>query len=271
MGEREQYFLGYRQAEQERLQRQAEELAPEATWLLDQIGLGAGARVVEIGCGPRGCLDLLSARVGPSGRVVGVERSEDAVALARELIATRGLANVEVRHGDARSAGVAERSFDLAFARLVLVNVPQPEQIVAEAVELTRPGGTVAFHEFDWTAMICDPPSPAWDALLDLFVRFTRANGIDLYVGRKVPRLLRAAGLEDVCARAITHVHPPGDGRRHLLVDFAENLRARILAQDLISDAGYTDLQEALRRHIENPETFVVHGVYFQVWGRKPA
>jgi SAM-dependent methyltransferase len=271
MSGREQYFLGYRHAEQERLQRQAEELAPEATWLLDQIGLGAGARVVEIGCGPRGCLDLLSARVGPSGHVVGIERSEEAVALARELIAARGLANVEVRHGDARSAGLAERSCDLAFARLVLVNVPQPEQIVAEAVGLTRPGGTVAFHEIDWTAMMLDPPSPAWDTLFDLFVRFTRANGIDLYIGRKVPRLLRAAGLVDVRTRAITHVHPPGDGRRHLLVGFAENLRARIVADGLIDEAGYADLQEALRQHIENPETLVVHGVYFQAWGRKPA
>jgi SAM-dependent methyltransferase len=270
VGEREQYFLGYRRAEQERLQRQAEELAPEATWLLDQIGVRAGARVVEIGCGPHGCLDLLSARVGPSGRVVGIERSEDAVALARAMIATRGLGNVEVRHGDARSTGLAEGSFDLALARLVLVNVPEPEQIVAEAVELTRPNGAVAFHEVDWSAMFFDPPLPAWDTLFDLYIRFTSTNGIDLFIGRKVPRLLRAAGLIDVTTRPIVHIHPPGNGRRRLLLDFADNLRDRIVAQNLISDAAYADLKEALRQHIENPETLVVHGVYFQVWGRKP-
>ena len=59
MAEVDQYFLGYRQAEQERLQRQALELAPEAQWLFDQIGVQSGARVVEIGCGPQGCLELL--------------------------------------------------------------------------------------------------------------------------------------------------------------------------------------------------------------------
>ena len=44
MAEVDQYFLGYRRAEQERLQRQALELAPEAQWLFDQIGVRSGAR-----------------------------------------------------------------------------------------------------------------------------------------------------------------------------------------------------------------------------------
>src|SRR5262245_47476811 len=79
MPEQDQYFLGYREAEQARLQRQAEELAHEARALFARFGLGAGARVVEIGCGPQGCLDILSELVGPSGHVVGVERNEDAV------------------------------------------------------------------------------------------------------------------------------------------------------------------------------------------------
>ena len=83
MAEVDQYFLGYRKAEQERLQRQALKLAPDAQWLFDQIGVKAGERVFEIGCGPRDCLELLSARVGPTGSVVGVDRSEEAVKLAR--------------------------------------------------------------------------------------------------------------------------------------------------------------------------------------------
>jgi trans-aconitate methyltransferase len=79
MTESEQYVLGYRRAEQERLQRQAQQLAHESNSLFDRIGVAAGARVVEIGCGPEGCLELLAKRVGPSGTVVGVERSQDAV------------------------------------------------------------------------------------------------------------------------------------------------------------------------------------------------
>jgi ubiquinone/menaquinone biosynthesis C-methylase UbiE len=268
--ERDQYFLGYRRAEQDRLQQQAQQLAGEASSFFDDIGLHAGDRVLEIGCGPRGCLDLLSVRVGPSGSVVGVERSEEAVALAHEFAVERGLRNVQVLHGDARSAGLPNGSFDLVTARLVLVTVPTPEEIVSEAIALARPGGSVAFHEADWAAMICDPPSESWTRLIHLFVSYTERNGMDLFIGRKLPRLLRDAGLLDIRTKSIVHVHPPQDPRRTLLLDFAENLREKLIAQNFITELTFSDLKESVRRHIASPDTLVVHGPYFQVWGRKP-
>ena len=71
MTQRDEYFLGYRWAEQERLQEQARQLADESSWLFDRLAVPPGARVVEIGCGPQGCLDLLARRVGPAGKVIG--------------------------------------------------------------------------------------------------------------------------------------------------------------------------------------------------------
>src|SRR5215470_4416116 len=111
------YLLGYSEAEQERLERQADELAGESAWLFDQIGVGDGSQVVEIGCGPRGCLRLLSDRVGDRGRVVGVERSEEEVRRARAFVTENRLRNVEVVHADARKTGLPSGAFDLATAR----------------------------------------------------------------------------------------------------------------------------------------------------------
>jgi len=271
MTEPDQYVLGYRQAEQERLQQQAQQLAHESSWLFDQIRVPPGARVVEIGCGPHGCLDLLAERVGPGGRVVGVERSAEAVALARKLLSQRNLGNVDVHEGDARSTGLPRASFDLATARLVLVNVPQPEQIVAEAVALVRPGGFVAFHEADWVSHVCDPPSSAWDSLVELFQTYSVSNGIDPLIGRRLPRLLREAGLIDVRVNPIIHVYPPGHGRRSLLLDFSENLSDRLIAQRLITEPELTALKDNLSRHLADPNTLVVSHLYFQSWGRKPS
>src|SRR5436190_22963321 len=117
MTEPDQYVLGYRQAEQQRLQQQARELAQESSALFDRIGVPSGARVLEIGCGPHGCLELLSGRGGPSGSVVGVERSADAVALARSMVRTRDLTNVEVLEREARTTGLAKCSFDFVTSR----------------------------------------------------------------------------------------------------------------------------------------------------------
>ena len=82
----DEYLLGYRRVEQERLVEPARQLAHESEWLFDQVGVGIGARVVEIGCGPEGSLGLLATRMGPSGTVVGVERSADAVELAQAMV-----------------------------------------------------------------------------------------------------------------------------------------------------------------------------------------
>src|SRR5512145_3210981 len=98
MNESDPYLLGYRQAEQERLER----LAPESNWLFDQIGIHQDSQVVEIGCGPRGCLDLLSERVGVNGKVIGVELSAEQAGRARKFVADKHLTNTEVLCVDAR-------------------------------------------------------------------------------------------------------------------------------------------------------------------------
>ena len=265
----EPYFLGYRQAEQERLERQANQLAHESAWLFDEIGVGDGWRVVEIGCGPRGCLSLLSERVGATGRVVGVERSHEQVERAKQFVTHEGLSNVEVLHADARSTGLPAGTFDLATARLVLVNVPQPEQLVAEMVRLVRPGGIVALHEADSTTQRCDPPLPAQTRLLQLLNTCAEMDGIDRTIGTRSPRLLREAGLVEVRVNPLVHVYPAGHGRRMLLLEFIENVRKRILDEHLIEEVELNELTRALRCHLEDPETLVISGLFIQAWGRK--
>jgi SAM-dependent methyltransferase len=270
MSQRDEYLLGYRRAEQERLQEQARQLAVESSWLFDQLAIAPGARVVEIGCGPQGCLDLLAARVGPTGKVIGVERSEDAVDLARALVSEQSLSNVEVIHGDARSTGLPRDGFDLVTSRLVLVNVPQPEEIVAEAVALAKPGAMVAFHEADYVAHVCDPPLAAWDRSIEVLTAYSTSAGIDVFIGRKLPRLLGGGGLVDVQARPLIHIYPPGHGRRTILMDFMENLSGRLLDTGTVGEAELAALKQSLRHHLDDPNTVVISHLFVQSWGRKP-
>jgi SAM-dependent methyltransferase len=264
------YLLGYRRTEQERLERQAQELAPESEWLFDQIGIREGSRVIEIGCGPRGCLGLLSRRVGPTGQVVGVERSAEQVERARHFVSDTGATNVDVLDADARAIPLPDATFDLATARLVLVNVPRPEQIVAEMIRLVRPGGVIALHEPDSTAQRCDPPLAAQTRLLEVLDAYAERNGIDRSIGLRVPRMLREAGLLDVRVNPLVHVYPPGHGRRMLLLEFVANARTRILESELIAEAELDELSAALQRHLEDPSTLVVSSLFLQAWGRKP-
>ena len=265
----EQYFLGHSPVEQRRLQQQAQELAQESTWLFDQIGIGPGSRVVEIGCGPQGCLELLSDRVGAEGYVIGVELSEHAVETARRFLANRGITNAEVRQGHGASTGLETQSFDFATARLVLVNVPEPEKIVAEMVALVKPGGIVALHEADWIAHLCDPALPEWDRLMQALVTYSKENGIDLYIGRRIARMLRAAGLTDIRLNPLVHVYEPDHSRRPIFLQFVHNLRDRIVERGLLSEPEFAECYSSLERHIGDPNTFVMSHIFVQAWGRK--
>jgi SAM-dependent methyltransferase len=271
VGQRDQYYLGYRSVEQERLQRQAGELAEDSRWLFDQLGSLEGADAVEIGCGPQGCLDALAERVGATGRVIGVERSAEACELARALIAERNLTNVEIKCGDGRDTTLPRGAFDLVAARLVLVNVPQPEEILAEAVSLLKPGGLIAFHEAVWPVHTVDPPLPAWDRLYEILQAYAASNQTDLFVGRRLPRMLREQGVIDVKARPIIHSYDIDHGRRMLAHQFVENVADGVVAEGLASEQEYTELASELKHHLKDRDTFVISCLFIQAWGRIPA
>ena len=264
------YLLGRGEAEEARLKRQIADLAPDSDAQLEKIGIKPGEHVVDLGCGPGGVLHLLGKRVGPTGSVLGIERSPHFVSLARRFVADHALSQVEVREGDAYDTGLPRASFDGAHMRLVLVNVPEPERIVREMVSLVRPGGWVASFEADFLAHICDPPLPEWTRLIDAYTAYSAAQGIDLFVGRRTHRLFRAAGVVDIRVDAVVHVYPPGHDRRPILRDFINNVREKLIDGGFI---GRSDLERdvtALERHLSNPEALVTSHLFFLLLGRVP-
>jgi ubiquinone/menaquinone biosynthesis C-methylase UbiE len=265
------YALGSSSEESARLQRQADELAGESAALLDRVGLGPGDRALDLGCGPRGILEMLSDRVAGNGWVVGVDADPAHVAMASELVAGRGLGNVEVLRGDARHTGLDSGTFDLAHARLLLVTVPEPAEVLSEMVRVTRPGGWVAGLEADAEQPICYPPHPAFDRLCEIFILAFTRNGASLQLGRRMRELYRRAGLRQVGVEARAAVYPPGHSRRTLRADLVRAMRPQILAMGLADEAELDELDAAARRHFADPDTVVMPTVMFLAWGRKSA
>jgi SAM-dependent methyltransferase len=267
--EQSDYFLGQSSAEHARLQFQAIELEQSSRQHLQHAGIQRGWRVVDVGCGPQGVLHVLADLVGPTGTVVGLERDPRVVDLARAFVAEHGFTNVEVIQGDARATGLPRGCFDLVHERFVLVNVPAPEQILAEMVALVRPGGVVALWELDVVSWLCYPAHPAWTRIR-MASQEVRLDGQDFSIGRRLARLMRGAGLVEVRQEVEVEEWPVGHPRRMQIIQFSENIRERLVARGFFSDAELTELLAALRRHLEDPETFQLSGVYFRAWGHKP-
>jgi ubiquinone/menaquinone biosynthesis C-methylase UbiE len=228
------YVLGTNPAEQRRLQQQSLDFAQQSAWLLDQTGIESGWRVIDVGCGPRGVLDLMAARVGPSGRVVGLEQNAEHAALAQTFATEQGLEAVTIVKGDVVGNDLTKGSFDLAHERTVLTNVPDPEAALRAMVELVRPGGVVACQDPDQSARVCDPPHPAWDRLTGILLEAWRRNGADPFLGRRLPRMMRRAGLDKIAVNLYAIETGVDHPRRFTFLTFIENLRETILVGGLI-------------------------------------
>ena len=261
------YPIENRAGEIERLHVQGAAMAPDTRVMLDRIGVEPGWTCLDIGCGPRGITDLLSDYVGPSGRVVGLDRDEHFLAHARAGAAK----NVEFRRGDAYDSELPAGAFDLVHMRFVASTAGNPEALLREAKRLARPGGIVALQEPDGTSLNCYPPHAAWDRLKAALLAAFAGVGADLELARRLYALGRQSGLDDVQYRPFIVGVRANDPMVDYLPATVESLRGTIARLGLLSEA---ELQEALdqcRRHLRQPDTAFTMYTVAQVWGRKPA
>jgi hypothetical protein len=135
---------------------------------------------------------------------------------------------------------------------------------------LVRPGGVVAVQEVDWLPWICEPPHPAWERLQQANEAVWRARRADVYIGRRVPGLLRAARLVDVSVKAYAPIWQPADMYQTLLLTFTELHRDAIVERGLLPERELVELVEELRAHLLRPGTMVIYALLFQAWERTP-
>ncbi len=171
--------------------------ADARVWLVETLALPPGAVVLDLGCGTGANLSLLSAAVGPDGRVLGLERGEKMLAVARRKVDREGLTNVSLAAGDARELGAAQLSelfqhdgpVDAAVACLLLSVVPDWQSVFERLYGCVRDGGAVGILDGvprtgaggwltsleDWLAA-AEQRRPTWTLLDDAGAETTRRD-----------------------------------------------------------------------------------------------
>jgi SAM-dependent methyltransferase len=195
------YVLDHHQeGERRRLALMSRLLDPLHRRLLDQLGVAPGARTLEVGCGNGSVSAWLAGRVGPAGEVVAVDL---------DLSLTVAAAGVDFRQADILAGPVAPGNFDLVTCRAVLHHVGEVATAVANLLGSARPGAKVLLIEPDFLPVsIAEPPGVRdfWRGWL----AWSHDQGIDYFLGRRLPQLLSAAGLADVSATAETALYNGG-------------------------------------------------------------
>lgn len=229
---------------------------------LTDLGLGPGQRCWEVGAGGTSVVSWLAKRVGPTGKVVATD-------IDTSLLLPAACPPVEVRVHDVGAQEPPGEGFDLVHARLVLVHVPDRDRALRSVIQALRPGGRLLIEDADpaLQPLICPdeygPEQQLANRLRKGFRRLLAERGADLSYGRRLPRLLREAGLRDVQADAYFPLTSPACAALESAT--VRQIRDRLVAAGLATD-------EDIDQHLANVAAGgmdLATAPMISAWGRK--
>ena len=191
----------HNEGERERLALMSRLLDPMHRRYVEQLGLGTGARTLEVGCGNGTVSEWLARRVAPGGTAVAVD-------LDLSLVEA-DVPNLELRKADIVAGPVAPGDFDLVTARAMLHHVADAGTAVENLVASARPGGAILLIEPDFLPVsVAEPPEIR--AFWDGWLAWSSQQGIDYFIGRRLPAMLAELGLDAIAATAETALYNGG-------------------------------------------------------------
>jgi SAM-dependent methyltransferase len=252
-------------------------LRPLGRAAMDAAAPKAGERVIDVGCGCGDTSFDLARRVGPKGRVLGVDISQPMLARAKSRMGE--CANVTFERGDAQVFEFPQSAFDIVFSRFGVMFFADPVAAFRNLRAALKPGGRVAVlgwraaRENAWVKVPVSlvgphvplpppagPDEPGEFAFADdARVRriLTGAGFADVNIARHdAPITLAGGGLEDTVA-LLLEFGPTGRAVADAGAD--EALKARIAA----------DLRDGLRPHL-TPAGVVLGASTWVVTARAP-
>jgi ubiquinone/menaquinone biosynthesis C-methylase UbiE len=166
---------------------------------VERLGLTAGAKVLDVGCGTGASALPAAQAVGPSGSVIGVDLSARLLDRARAKAAAKGLSNVDFRLADMTSLAYADNGFDAVVSVFSVFFVPDMEGLVRELWRMVRHGGKLAVTT--WGPRIFEPAYSRWQTAIkherpDLYSAFNPWDRITDV--ESVRRLLRDGGVTNI-------------------------------------------------------------------------
>jgi SAM-dependent methyltransferase len=190
--------------------------------------LKPGETVLDLGSGAGFDAFLASQRVGPEGRVIGVDMTPQMIERASALAKTHGYANVEFRLGDIEALPLADASVDVIISNCVVNLTTDKAKTFREAFRVLKPGGRLMVSD-----LVLARPLP--EAI---------RQDMDIYGACVAGALLKAEYLRAIADAGFTDVTVAGEKGYDLgmfspeLLEAAKQRHPGLTAEELAAAAG---------------------------------
>jgi ubiquinone/menaquinone biosynthesis C-methylase UbiE len=222
-------------------------------------GLPPDATVLDVGCGTGEFVRRFGEFL-PQSRLVGVDVIPHSLELARRNCATLGdRATFEV--GDAFELAFESDRFDFTVNRHMLQSVPRPQDVVAELLRVTKPGGRLHLLAEDYAMIHFHPVEGDTDRFWQEGpITFGRTVGTDLRIGRRVFTILERLGLESIDVRyaVVDTLRVPRETFAEIWEAWRDGYAATIARHTELSREEVDAYWEAMIACLRDPEGYAV-------------
>ncbi len=253
------YVLGTHDDELRRLGFQHQVWSTATTQLWERARFAPGHRLLDLGSGPGYATTDLAQLVGSAGEIAAVDVSPRFLSSLRALVAARGLHNVHVHQADATALAFPPDHFDGVFARWVLCFTPDPAAVLAAVARVLAPGGRLAVLDYaNYEAFSMAPGSEAIDRVFRATTESVRRHGGDFEIARRLPTLMRDAGLEVESIEPVVRVGRPGSALWNWPASFFANYLPTLIELGLLSPEERTAFEEVWRARSADPSAYLI-------------
>jgi ubiquinone/menaquinone biosynthesis C-methylase UbiE len=204
--------------------------------IVNELPLSSGMRVLDLACGDGFYTRRIAERLGPEGFITGVDNNLAYLSEAGDEAARQsGRAKIDFVAASFDRLPFADDTFDFVWCAQSLYTLPDPVVAIGHMARVLRQGGLVAVLENDTLHQVFLP----WPVHLELPLRAAElrsflegsGNSSKYYVGRRLPALLAAAGLEPlgIATHAFDRHAPLGKAERELLQSYLEEVVERVV------------------------------------------
>lgn len=243
--------------ERQRLQLMSDLLDPLHRSHLERLGVRPGWRCLEVGCGNGSISQWLAMRIAPGGHIVA---SDVDLRYLDQLHAP----DLEVRRLDIVRENPEEGAYDLVTARAMLHHLPDREEAVRHMIAALKPGGALLSIEPDFLPATASVPAQV-NAFWQGWLQWSKSAGIDYFIGRRMPDLLAASGLQGVGAEGHTSYYSGGSPWATYWLETLQELRPKLIESGYLSQ----EVLSAFDTFYKDPHYWTGAITFVACWGTR--